>query len=94
MKKFIALFTLATLSVQANQNTWDYPLFAFYRYKIIESYDGSHYEFQSSLRKDQDVLDEFKTSGILSYLLFENDKIVIDESKYYDVVGDGPLPSH
>ena len=94
MKKFVALFTLATLSVQANQNTWDYPLFAFDRYKIIESYDGSHYEFQSSLRKDQDVLDEFKTSGILSYLLFENDKIVIDESKYYDVVGDGPLPSH
>lgn len=92
MKKLVALFTLATLGVQANQNTWDYPLFSFDRYEIEKSQD--YYEFQSSLRKDQDVLDEFNNSGILSYLLFENNKIVIDENKYYSLVGDGPLPSH
>ena len=39
MKKLIALFTLAALSVQANQNTWDYPLFDFDRFEIEKSQD-------------------------------------------------------
>ena len=64
----LLLLLFASTSVLA-QNTWDYPLFSFDRYEIKKSQD--YYEFQSSLRKDQDVLDEFKTSGILSYLLFE-----------------------
>ena len=92
MKKLVALFTLATLGVQANQNTWDYPLFSFDRYEIEKSQD--YYEFQSSLRKDQDVLDEFKTSGILSYLLFEDNKIVVDENKDYNLLVNGLLPSN
>mgnify|MGYP001042410121 CR=1 FL=1 len=92
MKKLLLLFALP-LSVSAyDHNTWDYPLFHFDRHEINPSQD--FYQFDSNLRKDQDVLDEFTDSGILSYLLFENNQIVIDENKYYDLVGDGPLPSH
>ena len=36
----LLLLLFASTSVLANQNTWDYPLFAFDRYKIIESHDG------------------------------------------------------
>ena len=60
------------------------------RLKSLKDY----YEFQSSLRKDQDVLDEFKTSGILSYLLFEDNKIVVDENKDYHLLVNGLLPSN
>lgn len=55
------------------------------------------YKFKSNLKKDQDVLDEFKktdTTGIISYLLFENNQIVIDESDIPNKIIDGLLPSH
>ena len=87
----LLLLLFASTSVLA-QNTWDYPLFSFDRYEIKKSQD--YYEFQSSLRKDQDVLDEFKTSGILSYLLFEDNKIVVDENKNYHLLVNGLLPSN
>ena len=55
------------------------------------------YKFKSNLRKDQDVLDEFKnnnTTGVISYLLFEDNQIVIDESDIPPKIIDGLLPSH
>ena len=62
----------------------------------------NHYKFQSNLREDKDVLKEIKNTkktGLISYLLFEDDKIVIDESdipdKFQgDTIINGLLPSH
>ncbi len=83
-----------------NTNTWDYPFLAFDKFETKGSQD--FYKFQSNLKKDKDVLKEFKNNkktGIISYLLFENGKIVIDESDIpITVQGDriinGLLPSH
>ena len=105
MKKFLGIVLLGLLlSTNAyankNKNTWDYPLL-FYSGWVIEGSEN-HYKFQSNLRKDKDVLKEFKNNkntGIISYLLFEDDKIVIDESDIPtsvqgDKIIDGLLPSH
>ena len=105
MKKLLAIVVLGLLVcniafAKKNKNTWDYPLID-YRGWVIEG-SKDHYKFQSDLREDKNVLKEFKNNkntGIISYLLFENDKIVIDKSDIpYSVQGDkiidGMLPSH
>ena len=105
MKKILAVLVLGLLCIsnayaKKNKNTWDYPLID-YRGWVIES-SKDYYKFQSDLREDKNVLKEFKNNkntGIISYLLFENDKIVIDKSDIpYSVQGDkiidGMLPSH
>ena len=106
MKKIILLVLVlqltafSALSAIQNKNTWDYPLFIFDRYEINGSQD--FYKFESDLRKDNDVVDEFNNqseTGIISYLLFEDNKIVIDESDIPDFDHDGVkieryLPSH
>ena len=83
-----------------NKNTWDYPLLFYKGWEVKGS--ENHYKFQSNLREDKDVLKEFKNNketGIISYLLFEDGKIVIDESDIPisiqgDKIIDGLLPSH
>jgi len=105
MKKILAVLVLGLLCIsnayaKKNKNTWDYPLID-YRGWVIEG-SKDYYKFQSDLREDKNVLKEFKNNkntGIISYLLFENDKIVIDKSDIpYSVQGDkiidGMLPSH
>ena len=105
MKKLLGIVVLCLLVcniafAKKNKNTWDYPLID-YRGWVIEG-SKDHYKFQSDLREDKNVLKEFKNNkntGIISYLLFENDKIVIDKSDIpYSVQGDkiidGMLPSH
>ena len=105
MKKLLAILVLGLLCIsnayaKKNKNTWDYPLID-YRGWVIEG-SKDYYKFQSDLREDKNVLKEFKNNkntGIISYLLFENDKIVIDKSDIpYSVQGDkiidGMLPSH
>ena len=105
MKKLLAVIVLGLLCIsnayaKKNKNTWDYPLID-YRGWVIEG-SKDYYKFQSDLREDKNVLKEFKNNkntGIISYLLFENDKIVIDKSDIpYSVQGDkiidGMLPSH
>ena len=105
MKKILGIVVLGLLLsgnayAKKNKNTWDYP-FAFYgKYQVKGSKD--FYNFKSDLRKDTDVLKEFKNNkktGLISYLLFEDDKIVIDESDIPaevqgDKIIDGLLPSH
>jgi len=57
----------------------------------------NYYKFESNLGKDNDVLDEFKnndTTGIISYLLFEDNKIVIDEVDMPPKIINGMLPSN
>ena len=105
MKKLLGIVVLGLLLssnayANKNKNTWDYPLLVYNGWVIKGS--ENHYKFQSNLRKDKDVLKEFKNNkntGIISYLLFEDDKIVIDESDIPtsvqgDKIIDGLLPSH
>jgi hypothetical protein len=106
MKKILGIVVLSLLVsniafAKKNKNTWDYPLLVHSGWAIKGS--ENHYKFQSNLREDKDVLKEFKNNkntGIISYLLFENDKIVIDVSDIPKKVSsghtiiDGLLPSH
>ena len=105
MKKLILIIFILIFSTSAfankNKNTWDYPLIDYRGWAIKGSKD--HYKFQSDLREDKDVLKEFKKNkdtGIISYLLFENDKIVIDVADIPKKISsgeyiiDGLLPSH
>ena len=105
MKKFFIIILILIFSTNTyankNKNTWDYPLIDYRGWVIKGSKD--HYKFQSDLREDKDVLKEFKNNkntGIISYLLFENDKIVIDVADIPRYVSsgekiiDGLLPSH
>ena len=105
MKKLIIFIFILIFSSSAyankNKRTWDYPFLDYKEWEVKGS--ENHYKFQSNLREDKDVLKEFKNNkntGIISYLLFENDKIVIDVSDIPkkvssgDTIIDGLLPSH
>ena len=105
MKKLLGILVLGLLLsgnafAKKNKNTWDYPLLAYKGWEIKGS--DNHYKFKSNLRQDKNVLKEFKKNketGIISYLLFEDDKIVIDVSDIPisvegDKIIDGLLPSH
>jgi len=100
MKKILTVIFILIFSTSAyakkNKNTWDYPLID-YRGWVIEG-SKDYYKFQSDLREDKNVLKEFKNNkntGIISYLLFENDKIVIDKSDIpYSVQGDKIIDGH
>jgi len=105
VKNFSIIFLILIFSFNAyankNKRTWDYPLLEYSGWVIKGS--ENHYKFQSNLREDKDVLKEFKNNkntGIISYLLFEDDKIVIDVSDIPkkvssgDTIIDGLLPSH
>ncbi|MDC1112982.1 hypothetical protein OAS57_00840 [Candidatus Pelagibacter sp.] len=105
MKKFFLIIIILIISTNAyakkNKRTWDYPFLDYKEWEVKGS--ENHYKFQSNLREDKDVLKEFKNNkntGIISYLLFENDKIVIDVSDIPkkvssgDTIIDGLLPSH
>ena len=106
MKKILGILVLGLIIcnityAKKNKNTWDYPLLVYKGWVIKGS--ENHFKFQSNLREDKDVLKEFKNNkntGIISYLLFENDKIVIDVSDIPkkissgDYIIDGLLPSH
>ena len=105
MKKLLVFLVLSLIIcnityANKNKNTWDYPL-RFYEGWVVKGSEN-HHKFKSNLRQDKNVLKEFKNNkntGIISYLLYENDQIVIDESDIpYSVQGDkiidGMLPSH
>ena len=97
----LGIFLSSNAQANKNKNTWDYPLLEYSGWVIKGS--ENHYKFQSNLREDKDVLKEFKNNkntGIISYLLFEDDKIVIDVSDIPEKVSSGHtiiegfLPSH
>ena len=60
--------------------------FQFHTYEIKPSKEP--YEFKSNLRNNESVKKELKESAILSYLLFEDDKIVIDEKSPEERLGE------
>ena len=88
MKKLLAIIVLGLLlntNAQAKHRTFDDPYYHWNRFEVKGS--ENHYKFQSNLREDKDVLKEIKNTkktGLISYLLFEDDKIVIDESDIPD----------
>ena len=88
MKKLLVIIVLGLLlntNVQAGHRTFDNPFYWWNRFEVKGS--ENHYKFQSNLREDKDVLKEIKNTkrtGLISYLLFEDDKIVIDESDIPD----------
>ena len=97
---FLLIFNNISFA-KKNKRTWDYPFLDYKEWEVKGS--ENHYKFQSNLREDKDVLKEFKNNkntGIISYLLFEDDKIVIDVSDIPkkvssgDTIIDGLLPSH
>ena len=105
MKKTILLLLVLQLSAfsalaRKSTNTWDYPFLAFDKVGTEGSQD--FYQFQSNLKDDKDVLKEFKNNkktGIISYLLFEDNKIVIDASDIPirvqgNKIINGLLPTH
>jgi len=74
------MFTDSTFA-RKNKKTWDYPLNFYKKFEVTGS-NESH-QFQFDLKKDNHVLKEIKNNketGLISYLLFENNRIVIDES--------------
>ena len=103
MKKIILLVLVLQSSVLANTNTWyqpgSYPEWDQWKSSQMHEIKGApnYYKFESNIKKDKDVLDEFKnndTTGIISYLLFEDNKIVIDEVDMPPKIINGRLPSN
>jgi len=99
----ISLLIFAPTSVLANQNTWykpdEYPESKHqFIHQMHEIKGASNYlRFEKDLRKDKDVLEEFannKVTGIISYLLYEDGKIVIDEHDEPSKIVNGMLPSN
>ena len=98
------MFTDSTFA-RKHKKTWDYPLNFYKKFEVTGSNES--YQFQFDLKKDNDVLKEIKNNketGVISYLLFEDNKIVIDESdipiyvqgygRQKEFIINGLLPSH
>jgi hypothetical protein len=77
---FIAVLTDVAYA-KKHKKTWDYPLFYYQRYEIKGSEDFERFRF--NLRKDPDVSRELSNNeetGLISYLLYEDGEVVVDES--------------
>ena len=100
MKKFsffiVLSFFLISNSFSGHQNepyephNWD---------KFLVKGSENYYKFQSELIEDQDVKKEIKNknkTGLMSYLLFQDDKIKIDEEDLPNYIksNNGVMPSH
>jgi len=90
MKKYLIsilfsfLFILSSLAEHQNEpyepNGWD---------KFLVKGSQNYYKFQSELVEDADVkkeIDNSQKTGIISYLLFEDNKIKIDEENLPDYI--------
>ena len=83
MKKYLVIFILSlffNFSSQADHQYEEYSFHAFHKYETKGS--DNYYQFNSDLIQDDDVkkeIDNNKKTGLISYLLFENDQIKIDE---------------
>ena len=100
MKKYLIsilfsfLFILSSLAEHQNEpyepNGWD---------KFLVKGSENYYKFQSELVEDKDVkkeIDNSQKTGLISYLLFEDDKIKIDEESLPNYIrsNNGIMPSH
>ena len=99
MKKIVLIFLSLTLSFpsQAKHQYEEYSFYAFAKYEIKGS--NNYYKFNSDLIQDKDVIKEIKNkkkTRLVSYLLFEDNKIKIDEHDLPQIIkgNKGLLPSH
>ena len=100
MKKII-LICLFNIIISANSYAKhqyeEYSFYAFWKYEIKGS--NNYYKFNSDLIQDKDVVKELKNkkkTGLHSYLLFEDNKIKIDEHDLpANIISNkGLMPSH
>jgi len=100
MKKIIliCLFNIIiTVNSYAKHQYEEYSFYAFWKYEIKGS--NNYYKFNSDLIEDKNVIKELKNkkkTGLHSYLLFEDNKIKIDEHDlpFYIKNNKGLMPSH
>ncbi len=100
MKKIILIFLFYLLiftNSYAKHQYEEYSFDAFWKYEIKGS--NNYYKFRSDLIEDKDVKKELKNkkkTRLVSYLLFEDNKIKIDEHDlpFYIKSNKGLLPSH
>ena len=100
MKKIILIFLFNLLiftNSYAKHQYEEYSFDAFWKYEIKGS--NNYYKFRSDLIEDRDVKKELKNkkkTRLVSYLLFEDNKIKIDEHDlpFYIKSNKGLLPSH
>ena len=100
MKKIILIFIFNILILSptyAKHQYEEYSFNAFWNYNVTGS--DNYYQFQSDLIQDKDVIKEIKNkkkTRLVSYLLFEDDKIKIDEHDLPSIIqtNNGLLPSH
>ena len=100
MKKYLLIIFLSSLlnsiSLAKHQNEpyepngWD---------KFLVKGSKNYYKFQSELVEDKNVkkeIDNSQKTGLISYLLFEDDKIKIDEESLPNYIrsNNGIMPSH
>ena len=83
MKKYLSIVLLSLLLNSPSQGDHDaFPRgFSFFPKYEINGTD-KHYKFKSNLIEDKAVIKQiknYKKTGLISYLLFQNDEIVIDE---------------
>jgi len=100
MKKFLFILLFNSLifpNLYAEHQYEEYSFDAFWKYEIKGS--NNYHQFNSDLIQDKGVSKELKNkkkTGLISYLLFEDNKIKIDEHDlpFYIKSNKGLLPSH
>ena len=100
MKKYFFLTVLSIFLISpayADHQSEEYSFNAFWKYETKGS--DNYYKFNSGLIKDKDVIKELKNkkkTHLVSYLLFEDNKIKIDEHDLPSNIkrNNGLLPSH
>ena len=95
---FVFIFNIIIFSTSYAEHQYEeYSFDAFWKYKIKGSND--YYKFNSDLIEDKDVKKELKNkkkTRLISYLLFEDNKIKIDEHDLPSYIKNnkGLMPSH
>ena len=100
MKKYLLIIFLSSLLNPisfAKHQKEPYGPHSWAKFKVKGS--DNYYEFESELIEDKSVKKEIKNNqktGLISYLLFEDNKIIIDEEDlpYYIKSNNGIMPSH
>jgi hypothetical protein len=98
--RILLLFLLSfifNLPIQAEHQNEPYEPHNWDKFKVIGS--ENYYKFETDLIEDKDVKKEIKNTkktGLISYLLFEDNKIKIDEENLpkYIKSNNGIMPSH
>ena len=93
----ICLSLMISFSSYAKHQYEEYSFNAFWKYEIKGS--DNYQQFNSDLIQDKGVIKEIKNkkkTGLISYLLFEDDKIKIDEQDLPSYIknNNGLMPSH